>query len=187
MAVTLIGVRFDETEDLLQDACVDAGFAWLDRWHRLIPRMASHLAVLCRAPHAGDHLHRIQHAVARIGPVVDRVPRTRRIIGACPACGREATAARGERWRICKCGTLLDTDEIREEARRRVEATHLTRTPAGLSEWLRENYGYEISRKQVRHWIERGKLPSTKAIDGGYYEFSIREVLSNAMAFSKRE
>ena len=179
----------DEVESMLQDIWFDTGAPWTDKWQRLIPRMQTHLADLCQTPHAGQSLRSITKAIIRIENVpVDRRPRTRRIIGHCPECGREITAAKNELFRICEtCGTLVRTDDIREQVRNNIDKYHLTRTPAGLSEWLRDNYGYEISRKQVRHWIERGKLPSTKPIGGGYYEFSIREVLANAMAFSKRE
>ena len=45
-----------------------------------------------------------------------------------------------------------------------VDRYHLTRTP---------------------NWINRRQLPSTKPVGDGYYEFSIREVLSMAMAFRR--
>lgn len=48
-----------------------------------------------------------------------------------------------------------------------------------------DEYGYEISRKQVSNWINRRQLPRTKPVDDGYYEFSIREVLAMAMAFRR--
>ena len=56
-----------------------------------------------------------------------------------------------------------------------------------MSEWLRENYGYEVSRKVIIMWIRRGKLPSSKPVEDGYYEFSIREIVSMAMAYSSRQ
>ena len=76
---------------------------------------------------------------------------------------------------------------LRERGRDKAEAIHLTKTPAGMSEWLRENYGYEVSRKVIIMWIRRGKLPSSKPVEDGYYEFSIREIVSMAMAYSSRQ
>ncbi|NEG71028.1 hypothetical protein GFD24_02060 [Bifidobacterium ramosum] len=92
------------------------------------------------------------------------------------------TAAPGETWRICeRCGTLVNVPALRTDMGERVDRCHLTRTPAGLAEWLKHEYGYEIGRKQVTDWIRRGKLPSSKPVTDGYWEFSVREVLAMAM------
>lgn len=178
----------DEVESMLQDAWFDTGAPWTDKWQRLIPRMQTHLNQLCQAPHAGQSLRSITKAIIRIENVpVDRRPRTRRIIGHCPECGREITAAKTELFRICECGNLVRTDDIREQARNNIDKYHKTLTPAGCAQWLHDEYGYQISRKTILMWIRRGKLPSTKPVEGsdGYYEFSIREILPLAMASSK--
>ena len=96
-------------------------------------------------------------------------------------------AAKGESLLLCKCGNPINVAELREQSRDKAEAIHLTKTPAGMSEWLRENYGYEVSRKVIIMWIRRGKLPSSKPVEDGYYEFSIREIVSMAMAYSSRQ
>ena len=96
-------------------------------------------------------------------------------------------AAKGESLLLCKCGNPLNVVELREQSRDKAEAIHLTKTPAGMSQWLKDNYGYEVSRKVIIMWIRRGKLPSSKPIEGGYYEFSIREIVSMAMAYSSRQ
>lgn len=177
----------DEAESLLQDAWYDAGFVWSDKWQRLIPRMQTHLAWLCRARNAGRFLRQLIRMSRRIEPYVDRRPRTRRIIGVCPECRREIQAAKNETLRLCKCGNPINVAELREQSRDKAEAIHLTKTPAGMSQWLRENYGYEVSRKVIIMWIRRGKLPSSKPVEDGYYEFSIREIVSMAMAYSNRQ
>ena len=106
----------------------------------------------------------------------------------CPECGREVLAAKGETLRLCKCGNPVNVTELREQSRAKAEAIDLTKTPAGMSQWLRENYGYEVSRKQVGNWLNRGKLPSSKPVEGypGYWEFNIREILAMAMGSSTR-
>ena len=142
---------------------------------------------LCRASRSGHWLTWLIHTCERIEPLIDRRPRTRRIIGVCPECGREVMAAKGESLLLCKCGNPINVVELREQSRDKAEAIHLTKTPAGMSEWLRENYGYEVSRKVIIMWIRRGKLPSSKPVEDGYYEFSIREIVSMAMAYSSRQ
>lgn len=176
----------DEVESLLQDAWYDAGFVWSDKWQLLIPRMQTHLAWLCRACNAGRFLRRLIRMSRRIEPYVDRRPRTRRIIGVCPECGREIQAAKGESLLLCKCGNPINVQQLREQSRDKAEAIHLTKTPAGMSQWLKDNYGYEVSRKQISNWLNRGKLPSSKPVDGGYWEFNIREILALAMGSSGR-
>ena len=93
---------------------------------------------------------------------------------------------RRETLRLCKCGNPVNVQELREQSRDKAEAIHLTKTPAGMSEWLRESYGYEVSRKQISNWLNRGKLPSSKPVDDGYWEFNIREILALAMGSSGR-
>ena len=179
----------DDIEDTLQDIWFDTGATWTDKWKRLITRMQTHLNDLCQAPHAGQSLRSITKDIIRIENVpVDRRPRTRRIIGHCPECGREITAAKNELFRICEtCGTLVRTDDVREQARRDVDKYHKTLTPAGCAQWLREEYGYEVSRKTVSNWLNRGKLPSSRRVEGsdGYWEFNVREVLAMAMAIGR--
>lgn len=180
----------DQTEDQLQDACIDAEWTWLDNWTHLIPRMQTKINTLCQAANAGYHLQQLQHSNQRIQQITDRQPRKRRIIGLCPECGREITAAKTEIYQVCEhCGHAINVPALRASMGQRVDKYHLTRTPAGLSQWLRDEYGYEINRKQISHWIERGKLPSTRPVpdNPGYYEFSIREVLAMAIAVSRRE
>jgi len=70
----------DEAESLLQNAWYDAGAVWSDRWQRLIRRMQTRLAWLCQACNAGRFLRQLIHMSQRIMPLIDRMPRTRRII-----------------------------------------------------------------------------------------------------------
>ena len=84
-------------------------------------------------------------------------------------------AAKGKALRLCKCGDPVNVAELREQSQAEAESIHLTKTPAGMSEWLRENYGYEVSRKTITDALRRGKLPSSKPVENGYWEFNIRD------------
>lgn len=55
-----------------------------------------------------------------------------------------------------------------------------------MSQWLKGNYGYEVSRKRISSWLNRGKLPSSRPVDDGYWEFNIREILALAIGSSGR-
>lgn len=95
-------------------------------------------------------------------------------------------AAKGEVLRLRRCGNPINVQELREQSQAKAEAMHLTKTPAGMSQWLKGNYGYEVSRKRISNWLNRGKLPSSKPVDDGYWEFNIREILALAMGSSGR-
>ena len=177
----------DQIEDGLQDMWNETGVESRPRWQTLLMDSPRRLPDLCRASRSGPWLTWLIHTCERIEPLVDRRPRTRRTIGVCPECGREVMAAKGESLLLCKCGNPINVVELREQSRDKAEAIHLTKTPAGMSQWLKDNYGYEVSRKVIIMWIRRGKLPSSKPIEDGYYEFSIREIVSMAMAYSSRQ
>ena len=95
-------------------------------------------------------------------------------------------AAKGKALRLCKCGDPVNVAELREQSQAEAESIPLTKTPAGMSQWLKGNYGYEVSRKRISNWLNRGKLPSSRPVDDGYWEFNIREILALAMGSSGR-
>lgn len=176
----------DQIEDGLQDMWNETGVESRPRWQTLLRDSPRRLPDLCRASRSGHWLTWLIHTCERIEPLVDRRPRTRRIIGVCPECGREVMASKGESLLLCKCGNPINVQQLREQSRDKAESIHLTKTPAGMSQWLKDNYGYEVSRKQISNWLNRGKLPSSKPVDDGYWEFNIREILALAMGSSGR-
>lgn len=50
-------------------------------------------------------------------------------------------AAKGEALRLCRCGNPINVQELREQSRDKAEAIHLTKTLAGMSQWLKETTG----------------------------------------------
>ena len=92
----------DQTEDGLQDMWNETGVESRPRWQALLRDAPRRLPDLCRASRSGHWLTWLIHACERIEPLIDRRPRTRRIIGVCPECGREVLAAKGETLRLCK-------------------------------------------------------------------------------------
>ena len=97
-------------------------------------------------------------------------------------------AAKGETLRLCKCGAVIDVAKLKAEAADTLNRYHKTLTPTGCSQWLRDDYGLDVPAMTVKNWLRRGKLPSSKPVgDDGYYEFDIRETVSMAMAYSRRQ
>lgn len=178
----------DQTEDGLQDMWNETGVESRPRWQTLLRDAPRRLPDLCRASRSGHWLTWLIHTCERIEPLIDRRPRTRRIIGVCPECGREVLAAKGETLRLCKCGAVIDVAKLKAEAADTLNRYHKTLTPTGCSQWLRDDYGLDVPAMTVKNWLRRGKLPSSKPVgDDGYYEFDIRETVSMAMAYSRRQ
>lgn len=115
----------DQTEDGLQDMWNETGVESRPRWQTLLRDSPRRLPDLCRASRSGHWLTWLIHTCERIEPLIDRRPRTRRIIGVCPECGRKYKELRlSEREWVCEhCGRKHDRDvnaalNIRDEALR---------------------------------------------------------------------
>ena len=71
----------DQTEDGLQDMWNETGVESRPRWQTLLRDSPRRLPDLCRASRSGHWLTWLIHTCERIEPLIDRRPRTRRIIG----------------------------------------------------------------------------------------------------------
>ena len=71
----------DQTEDGLQDMWNETGVESRPRWQTLLRDAPRRLPDLCRASRSGHWLTWLTHACERIEPLIDRRPRSRRILG----------------------------------------------------------------------------------------------------------
>ena len=123
----------------------------------------------------------------------------KRLIGVCPDClnGRDEQgepvrtpiyAARDARYAICPaCGAWLDLRRIRLEYLRGAGLMHITRTQADAARWIRANTGVNVSGNDLKNWRARGKMPSTRHIEGPYWAWNIMELLACAQAKDERD
>lgn len=189
----------DQIEDGLQDMWNETGVESRPRWQTLLRDSPRRLPDLCRASRSGHWLTWLIHTCERIEPLVDRRPRTRRIIGVCPEClnGRDEQgepvrtpiyAARDARYAICPaCGAWLDLRRIRLEYLRSAGLMHITRTQADAARWIRANTGVNVSGNDLKNWRARGKMPSTRHIEGPYWAWNVLELLACAQAKDERD
>lgn len=123
----------------------------------------------------------------------------KRLVGVCPDClnGRDEQgepvrtpiyAARDARYAICPaCGAWLDLRRIRLEYLRSAGLMHITRTQADAARWIRENTGVNVSGNDLKNWRARGKMPSTRHIEGPYWAWNVLELLACAQAKDERD
>ena len=123
----------------------------------------------------------------------------KRLVGVCPDClnGRDEQgepvrtpiyAARDVRYAICPaCGAWLDLRRIRLEYLRSAGLMHITRTQADAARWIRANTGVNVSGNDLKNWRARGKMPSTRHIEGPYWAWNVLELLACAQAKDERD
>lgn len=123
----------------------------------------------------------------------------KRLIGVCPDClnGRDEQgepvrtpiyAARDARYAICPaCGAWLDLRRTRLEYLRSAGLMHITRTQADAARWIRANTGVNVSGNDLKNWRARGKMPSTRHIEGPYWAWNVLELLACAQAKDERD
>ncbi|MDB1547716.1 hypothetical protein PL981_07090 [Bifidobacterium adolescentis] len=123
----------------------------------------------------------------------------KRLVGVCPDClnGRDEQgepvrtpiyAARDARYAICPaCGAWLDLRRIRLEYLRSAGLMHITRTQADAARWIRANTGVNVSGNDLKNWRTRGKMPSTRHIEGPYWAWNVLELLACAQAKDERD
>ena len=123
----------------------------------------------------------------------------KRLVGVCPDClnGRDEQgepvrtpiyAARDARYAICPaCGAWLDLRRIRLEYLRSAGLMHITSTQADAARWIRANTGVNVSGNDLKNWRARGKMPSTRHIEGPYWAWNVLELLACAQAKDERD
>lgn len=159
---------------------------WRGLWNRLVANRST-LLTLEDAPEDYAALRELSDRIERrLAPMPELV-----LWGHCPACDADVMAPRDAKWADCKeCGAQLNLAEIRVaylDAAARTElggaareGLHITRTQSGAAEWLSETTGRRFSAQQLAMWRRRGKLPSCRSVGGGYWEWSVRELLACA-------
>lgn len=169
----------------------------LRQWADLIRLLLHHMGGLCALEEAGDLYADTIRLSERVDAVTTRSGE-RRLIGVCPDClgdvGEDGEPVRtpiyapfDAQYAVCPtCGAWLDLKRIRLEYLRSAGLMHITRTQADAARWVRENTGVNVSGKDLANWRSRGKMPSTRRIDGRYWEWNILELLACAQERAER-
>lgn len=170
----------------------------LRQWVELIRLLLHRMGALASLDAAGDLYADTTRLAERVDAATTRLAE-RRLIGVCPDCLNERDeqgepvrtpiyAAQSSRYAVCpECGAWLDLKRVRLEYLRNAGLMHITRTQADAARWIRENTGVNVSGNDLKNWRTRGKMPSTRHVEGPYWAWNIMELLACAQAKDERE
>lgn len=170
----------------------------LMQWADLIRLLLRHMRDLARFDGAGD----LYADTLRLAEQVDATTShgaEKRLIGVCPECLHKHDAdgqpvrtpiyaTRDAKYAICPaCGAWLDPKTIRLEYLRSAGLMHITRTQSDAARWIKANTGVNVTGNDLKNWRTRGKMPSTRHIEGPYWAWNIMELLACAQAKDERQ
>ena len=152
------------------------------QWHwQNTTRTPSEIAAIHVAPQRYDTLKQLTRKSLRL-----LTPReTLEFAGNCPQCGQPLYAPASHDTAECRtCGNIINVDANRAIARDQLMQMHLTTTPAGAAQWIKDQTGIDVKRNTILKRIKRGTMHAQPQGDG-YYRFPINELI--AIANSKQE
>ena len=152
------------------------------QWHwKNITVTPSEIACIPVAPQRYDTLKQLTSKACRL-----LTPReTLEFAGNCPQCGQPIYVSASHDTAECRtCGNIINVDANRAIARSQLMQMHLTTTPAGAAQWIKDQTGIDVKRNTILKRIKRGTMHAQPQGDG-YYRFPINELI--AIANSKQE
>lgn len=170
----------------------------LRQWADIARLLLRHMGDLARLDTAGGMYADLIRLSEKVETATTHASE-RRLVGVCPDClnGRDEHgkpirtpiyAAHSARYAVCpECGAWLDLKRVRLEYLRGAGLMHITRTQADAARWVRENTGVAVSGNDLKNWRTRGKMPSTRHVEGPYWAWNIMELLACAQAKDERE
>ena len=153
---------------------------WQWHWQNLTAT-PSEIATITVAPQRYDTLKQLVRKSNRL-----LAPReTLEFAGNCPQCGQPIYVSASHDTAECwECGNIINVDANRAIARDQLMQMHLTTTPAGAAQWVKDQTGVDVKRNTILKRIKRGTMHAQPQGDG-YYSFPINELI--AIANSKQE
>ncbi|MBT1173894.1 hypothetical protein JS528_11245 [Bifidobacterium sp. MA2] len=163
-------------------------------WVYLCPQLVRQMPQLVRTPGAAGMLDRIAKACDMVSTKITR-PGEKRLVGVCTNCltfqppvRTPIYATETDGYAVCPaCGTFLTLNDVRLAYLKDAGLLHITRTQSEAARWVRENTGVQVTGKDLKNWRTRGKMPSTRHVEGPYWAWNIIELLECAEARLKAE
>lgn len=176
-------------------------------WVYLCPQLLKRMPALVRTPGAASMTDTLAKACDMVKDKITR-PGERRLIGVCTEClktivttidpqtGEKTSsplrtpiyATGSDSYAVCPaCGAFLTLNDIRLAYLKEAGLLHITRTQSEAARWVRENTRVNVTGKDLANWRTRGKMPSTRHVEGAYWAWNIIELLECAEARLKSE
>lgn len=147
------------------------------QWHwKNITVTPSEIAGIPVAPQRYDALKQLTSKASRL-----LTPReTLEFAGNCPQCGKPIYVSANHDTSECRtCGNIINVDANRAIARDQLMQMHLTTTPAGAAQWIKDNTGATVKRNTILKRIKRGNIHA-EPIGDGYYQIPVADLVGMA-------
>lgn len=155
---------------------------WLWHWNNINADRNEWLP-LASTPARFDQLKQLTRKTSRLlSP-----PGEYQFAGTCTNCGQPIYAPPNRSEAYCRCGNIINIQINRAKAQEQLRRMVVTTTPDGAAQWVKDNTGLTITRKDVNNWRRRGKLHARPTEDDGYWEYPVSELTELAEEKHKRQ
>lgn len=155
------------------------GLIPLRQWKRIWTLLVANRNSLLQLPTSHDDYRRLRNIMTLIDHAT-HPDEGLMLAGQCPDCGTPIMCPKTAKTAKCEyCGDAHDVGTLRTAMNTKISSLHITRTPQGAADWIRQETGTKISRNMIHMRIKRGKLAAHPEGDG-YYRFKISDLIALA-------
>lgn len=155
------------------------GLIPLRQWKRIWTLLVANRNSLLQLPTVHDDYRNLSHVMT----LIDRTTHPGEgltLAGQCPGCRMPIMCRETAKNAKCAyCGAEHDVETLHNAMDAKIGNLHITRTPQGAADWIRQETGIKISRNLIRMRIKRGTLAARPEGDG-YYQFKISDLIALA-------
>lgn len=155
------------------------GLIPLRQWKRIWTLLVANRNSLLQLPSVHDDYRSLR----RIMTLIDHATHPGEdmmLAGQCPDCHMPIMCPKGAKTAKCACcDTEQDVETLHTAMTAKIGSLHITSTPQGAADWIRQETGIKISRNLIRMRIKRGTLAARPEGDG-YYQFKISDLIALA-------
>lgn len=160
------------------------GLIPLRQWKRIWTMLVANRNSLLQLPSVHDDYRNLNRIMILIDhathPGEDMM-----LAGQCPDCHMPIMCPKGAKTAKCAyCGAEHDVETLHNAMDAKIGGLHITRTPQGAADWIRQETGIKISRNLIRMRVKRGTLTARPEGDG-YYRFKISDLIALANEYHK--
>ena len=149
------------------------------QWKLLWTKLVANRTTLLQLPSAVSDYRSLRHTMT----LIDRTTHPGEgltLAGQCPDCRMPVMCPKTAKTAKCAyCDTEQDVETLHTAMTAKIGNLHITSTPQGAADWIRQETGIKISRNLIRMRIKRGTLAARPEGDG-CYQFKISDLIALA-------
>lgn len=155
------------------------GLIPLRQWKRIWTLLVANRNSLLQLPTVHDDYRSLSHMMTLIDHAT-HPGEGMTLAGQCPDCHMPVMCPKTAKTAKCTyCGAGYDVETLRNAMNVKIGNLHITSTPQGAADWIRQETGIKISRNLIHMRIKRDTLKARPEGDG-YYQFKISDLIQLA-------